>query len=475
MPISWGVEYLSFVGPGNARVAYSITVLDLVDNGFAVEDRAYTLVDKAITVNVISNDLYQSFTSCISYGSPMFGSLQPGPVAGRIVYTPPVGWSGVDRFTYTSFPPGCAGRSETETVYVVVGNFEPESTTVDLTTTEGAAIPLTYLAPAGNASWQLTTPPSRGTVTNSNGQLVYTPNGSTGTDQLVVTYCLLNPGNAGGCSFSKSVTVNLTIHPGNGLDDCTTDCVWPGDTNKDGVVDIADLIPIGLYMGSTGTPRPNGDPSRWCAQQSENWPQTDNGVNRKHVDASGDQIISSADTQVVRDNLGLAHRIRTQAANLSLFDLYLEGDIFYEPGDLVRLDIVAGQDFVVIEDVNGFILPFPFDPTVISPTTVEINFNEDSWFSYDSPIISMQSMRSNALGSSVEAAVVRTNGRSTSGYGPIGSLDFVVIEDVNGFRDTPGETVITLGGATAEVINSHGNPDGVRVQPFDIVVRNTPQ
>ncbi|MEL6124598.1 MAG: hypothetical protein AAFR14_12865, partial [Bacteroidota bacterium] len=320
--------------------------------------------------------------------------------------------------------------------------------------------------------------PDLGSVSaDGSGQLIYTPSVNSGTDQFLLRYCL-QPDDANGgneCYFSKTVHITIEINPGNGEDTCEEDCVWPGDTNKDGVVDIADLFPIGLYMGSTGTPRLSTDPVLWCPQESEDWGIADFGVDRKHVDADGDQIISSADTAVVKANLGLSNRLRTKPANLDAFDVYLDGDIFYEPGDLVQLDIVAGNSFIVVEEVNGFIVPFPYDPTAIVPGSVFIEFDEGSWVSYDSPILSMQSESQGVAGTSlVEGAFVRTNGDPTSGYGPIGTVGFIVVEEVNGFRPNINET-ITLGGVDAEVLTGEGHLNSVHVEPFEITILNNPE
>ena len=36
---------------------------------------------------------------------------------------------------------------------------------------------------------------------------------------------------------------------------CVGDCIWPGDTNADGVVDMSDLLVIGRYLGTNGEKR----------------------------------------------------------------------------------------------------------------------------------------------------------------------------------------------------------------------------
>ncbi|MEL6356942.1 MAG: T9SS type A sorting domain-containing protein, partial [Bacteroidota bacterium] len=101
--------------------------------------------------------------------------------------------------------------------------------------------------------------------------------------------------------------------------------------------------------------------------------------------------------------------------------------------------------------------------------------DEGSWVSYDSPILSMQTEREGSNGTViVEGGFTRTSGTSTNGYGRIGTVNFVVVEDVNGFRSDTEET-ITLGGVDAEVLTGEGHLNSVHVEPFEITILNNPE
>ncbi len=81
-------------------------------------------------------------------------------------------------------------------------------------------------------------------------------------------------------------------------------CIWPGDTNFDGIVNHYDLQNIGLHYGATGSSR-NAPIVAFNAAQSANWSQqTNGGLDLKHVDANGDGIISSSDQDVILANFG---------------------------------------------------------------------------------------------------------------------------------------------------------------------------
>lgn len=480
-----GDEFLAYTSPGSAAATvYHISVLDLDVNEFAVEDRAYTPVEGTTTLNVLHNDLYNVLADCISFGAPQFGTLTETTRKGEVVYTAPEGWSGVDQFTYSSMPPGCDGEPELQTVYVFVSNFAPAEEETTLTTPAGTPVRLTYDAAGGAATWSVVSPPSFGTVITDplTGALSYLPLATAvaETDEITLAYCL-NEDAFGNCEYATQVTitVNVTAEDTNACID--EDCVWPGDTNNDGVVDVGDLLPIGLAMGSNGTPRLSDDPSGWSAQYGEDWDTDLNGLNHKYIDANGDQVISSLDTQVVMANLGLQHRLRAEQQAFTTFELSLSGPLDAEPGDHVILDINAGNNVVIVEDVFGFRFSFDYDVNTVDPASVAVEFDEGSWMSYDSPILSLTNNRPEE--GTINTAVTRTSSDGISGFGRVGTLGVVIVEDVFGFFDeydgpvsgASGEITTIIGsGDNGQAMNAAGHLDAVRVNPYQLKIKRQP-
>jgi hypothetical protein len=476
-----GDEFLTYTSAGSAAATvYHVTVLDIETNFFAVEDRAYTAIDRPIRLNVLHNDVYDIFADCVSFGAPQFGSLRETNRKGEVIYTPPAAWSGVDKFSYSSMSPGCAGEAEQQTVYVFVSNFAPAAEEATLTTPAGTPVALTYEATGGAATWSVVTPPSNGSIITDplTGQLSYLPllTAAGQTDEVTIKYCL-NADAAGNCGFSTEVTVRIQISAEDANACIDEDCVWPGDTNNDGVVDVGDLLAIGQAMGATGTPRLSANNAGWSAQYAEDWSADLNGLNLKHIDANGDQIISHLDTQVVMQNLGLQHRLRPAQIDFTPFELSLVGPLEAEPGDLVSLEIVAGNFDVVIIDLAGFRFPFNYDNTTIDAASVDITIDESGWISYDSPILTISS--NDAGAGRLDAAVTRTSGRAVSGYGRVGKMDVVII-DLAGFRAAPGENEETRvgdfvtelgGGENATFINSAGHLSAVHVNPHQLTIK----
>ena len=480
-----GDEFLSYTYPGTTEpTVFHITVLDLETNQFSNEDRAYAPVDGTAKLNVLHNDLYSVLADCVAFGAPQFGILTETGRKGEVIYTAPEGWSGVDQFTYSSMPPGCDGEAELETVYVFVSNSAPAEEETTLTTPAGTPVRLTYDANGAATAWSVISDPSFGTIIPDSitGALSYLPLASAvaQTDELTLLYCL-NENAAGECQFSKEVTILIDITPAD-ADACVDeDCVWPGDTNNDGVVDVGDLLPIGLAMGNSGTPRLTAEPSGWSAQYGEDWDIDLNGLNLKYIDANGDQVISSLDTQVVMDNLGLQHRLRAEQQPFTTFELSLNGPLDAEPGDHVLLDIVAGNNVVIVEDVFGFRFSFDYDANSVAPASVEVEFDEGSWMSYDSPILSLTNNRQSE--GTINTAVTRTSSEGISGFGKIGTLGVVIVEDVFGFRDeydgplseTSNEIITTIGSEdNGQAMNASGHLDAVRVAPYQLKIKNRP-
>lgn len=476
-----GDEFLEYSVPGSAgTTVFHVTVLDLERNSFAAEDREYVAVNSSRTFNVLYNDLYSVFADCVTFGAPRYGTLVEDAPNGQVTYTPPTNWSGVDEFTYSSKAFNCEGEAELATVYVFVSNFNPSADETSLTAPEGVAVGLTYNAPGGDVTWSVSEQPTLGTVLPDpiTGELRYLalPGSAGQTDAFTLTYCL-NPAADGSCQFTTEVdvTVNVTAaDPDACIDE---DCVWPGDTNNDGVVDVGDLLPIGLAMGQTGTPRLSGDDTRWAPQFSSDWTQADlNGTNLKYIDADGDQVISARDTAVVMANMGLGHGLRPQVQNFSTFQLSLRGPTVAEPGDMIVLDLIAGNSAVIVEDVFGIRWPFVYDPLIVDNEGMSINYGEDGWMSYDSPILSVSS--NNGEAGVLESAVTRTNGEPISGFGRIATLSAVIVEDVFGIREAhgleeadEGMTTILGGGDGAAVMNGAGYLDAVTVNPYELSIR----
>jgi len=83
----------------------------------------------------------------------------------------------------------------------------------------------------------------------------------------------------------------------------STGCiVWPGDSNDDGQVNAADVLPIGLYFGSTGPARP-GASLTWTGQSVPCWTPEKAG----YADANGNGSVGAEDVLAIGLNWAKSH------------------------------------------------------------------------------------------------------------------------------------------------------------------------
>jgi len=82
--------------------------------------------------------------------------------------------------------------------------------------------------------------------------------------------------------------------------------VWPGDTNDDGIVNQADILPIGLYWHSTGSSRTDAS-MNWIGQTCSPWTPE----KATYADATGDGIVNQNDILPIGLNWGKTHTLLT--------------------------------------------------------------------------------------------------------------------------------------------------------------------
>lgn len=226
--------------------------------------------------------------------------------------------------------------------------------------------------------------------------------------------------------------------------------VWPGDTNNNKVVDQADILPLGLFWGSTGTPRV-GASIAWTGQPASPWTPE----NATYADATGDGTVDQADVLPIGLHWGKTHTLLStsgekltaqdlETSNAATMRINLTGDT--QPNGVCRVEFVA-------ENVTGlFGISFKM---VYSPTTYidSIKAEDGSWLGED--IIFYPTVNMNA--GNVSFGISRKAGQGgISGNGVIATIR-MRMKDISFV-----ETNLTLQNVTA---NDH---QGNSIQ-FDVV------
>lgn len=82
--------------------------------------------------------------------------------------------------------------------------------------------------------------------------------------------------------------------------------VWPGDTNNDGIVNQADVLPLGLYWNYSGPARAGGS-CNWSGQLASPWTP----VAATYADANGSDRVNQADVLCIGLNWNRTHSSAT--------------------------------------------------------------------------------------------------------------------------------------------------------------------
>jgi type IX secretion system substrate protein/Big-like domain-containing protein/dockerin type I repeat protein len=449
-----GVIYtpdLDFVGKDTFTYAYDINtttslatfVIDVKwvedPNILVVNDFEYSAINDSATFNVLDND--QDGLFILNYSQSDEGGEVFHTGGGNFLYVAPDNeFEGLDFFEYTAFIPGTS-TEETGTVYIAVNNQKPASIAYDLYTPKNTPLVINYDIPIDNFDFTILSQSQYGalqyypgdTTIEVNNQvvegynlLIYYPDTDfLGDDLFEIQYCVETD-----CrDVEISLTVQEIVAPQSDTL-CVIDCTWPGDANGDGKVNMIDLLPLGYCVGELGVARDSGS-IEWYGQYGEDWSCTigSTGENAKHADTNGDGYISALDTVAIGQSYGkyssLTREAQPVVSQIPLF--FVPKTPNPEPGDKVLIDIVLGTENLPALDIHGITFALNFNPDIVEEGTMEVVYNTNNWLSYESAMISM--MKEPALGR-VESGYTRATGISNHGYGIIGQVSYIVVDDI---------------------------------------------
>ncbi len=210
------------------------------------------------------------------------------------------------------------------------------------------------------------------------------------------------------------------------------DLVWPGDTNWDLKVTMADLFQIGLHYNMIGPQRPNAN-TEWEGQAAEDWNVVAvNPVDLKHSDCDGNGVIDKMDLVAIEQNYSQLHEAgKTNDTSDGETLLYLEGPESVLPGDTVELRIMLGTEEFPASQFYGISFGLQFDPIFLQPGTVETSF-ADSWVGeFEEEFIAL-GIPLDSLGR-IDIGICRINlWPVASGSGQVGMVTYIVNEDIIG-------------------------------------------
>lgn len=475
---------------------YVVTVYNKPANYHARDDKFYVRPGLSVTFNVLNNDLLDY--SVDHFTNPARGVLSEVS-NGIYTYSPNSGYRGVDKFTYTT----CYEDTicETATVLIHVTDLEPDNVfSYSLQTSEALPLTIDYPIEYTDFSYIISVDPSHGELVNNAGlqqinlpcdtiesfnMLVYNPEpGYTGADHFEYLYCI-QPSNQ--CYIVK-VDINVIAAPEPETCPCIVGCIWPGDADQDGRVDMSDLLTLGNKLGNSGPVRSYNEPETWFGQHASKWaPSNEGGNGAEFMDANGDGTITSTDVDVISEHYYNTHDVVVRDVQQKLpyqFSL-VPVQFSLDSGDLVMLDVVFGNAAHPVIDMKGAKFSVNLNPSFVDSSSVTVDFHQDSWLAEGSPFISLGKV---PFDGRIDAGFSRANGNGASGFGVIATTTFIIEDNIEGFK-TDGDLIqipVTLTGGTAmdndgtlydidgdEVILTY-NLHNINQNPYNLLVYPNP-
>ena len=242
-------------------------------NVLVKDDYFFTLTNKRVICEVLKND-FTSDLAVTVIDQPEHGNLV-SLTNGNFYYLPQNGYQGVDAFIYSA----CETQTnvcETGVAYISIGNFAPDYSS-RLSTGKNHPLSISYPFPVDGYNVSILNVPQHGLAypPSSDKSVLYVPsNEFVGSDSLRLQYCLVS-------APYTCYTVNVIINVLDVYTACTSKCVWPGDNNNDGIVNMRDLLFLGPNIGNAGTARSNTINDVWVGQACEDWRKVINKVDLK--------------------------------------------------------------------------------------------------------------------------------------------------------------------------------------------------
>lgn len=424
---------------------FRISVFPTVkDRRFAMDDVIYTHVNTPVTFNVQINDvggyfLLQTNNIKVSTGTLVYLGN------GSFTYTPNQNYKGVANFTYSVGLPAFGGIVEQANVQIHVNDFNPRLLTYSLQTKADKPLVIRYSPPAEPWDFSMVDEPQNGVAEifdgeqsfNLEGQdisgynlIVYTPDPgfSDDYDEFEVEYCV------NGKCRSVTFLIHVLPNPDPSEQQCLEACVWPGDANRDGVVNVRDLLALGHGIGQYGPERMNAT-TDWEPQFGDAWENvwSPPGLDLKYLDTDGDGLVRATDTVAISESYLNTHKVTTsqdhQLTNDADLRFLVRDPSSHGADTLLILDILYGLSNKPAYDAYGFTFEIDFvDILDVEGKSIRVNYLEDSWFSLQTPTLELFKRLDNTI---IHSGYTKTNGQGSVGYGPVG---FVIVDDIEGVK-----------------------------------------
>ena len=214
-----------------------------------------------------------------------------------------------------------------------------------------------------------------------------------------------------------------------------TDCVFPGDANKDGNANFYDLLELGIGNGINGPERPDAT-IEWVGQLAPDWPQeTIGGVNYKHLDCDGNGIIDDNDALAITTNYSVmdAQNPPTEA-NAPLIYIEFDQDTIYVDDDMlnstiaVHVQLKVGNSDFPAEDIYGLAMYLGYPSDLVYEDSITFEYNPNSFFGVPNEVFWIPNNQYDE--EQLDFGITRIDGNAVDGFGKILEGEFIIIADI---------------------------------------------
>lgn len=239
------------------------------------------------------------------------------------------------------------------------------------------------------------------------------------------------------------------------IDFANIDSIYPGDFNKDGIVNNLDLLGMAQGFGKIGKYRIGGGSPSFIDQYGQDWDSITQTAyfnqNAKHADFDGNGRVDSIDYFVFNQNYSKRYKSPAPVIpsppgyilsiqNTSASDTVLDGNS-------ISLRFILSDTSNPIPDICGLAYSLLYDTTCIAPytgdTTFNIPYNTSTNFFID-PAQHVSITKHTRGTPRIETAVSNIKKISGSGSGSVGSIIVVLDDYIDGNIKVPGIYPLTF-------------------------------
>lgn len=417
-------------------------------NSIIVPDIVHTPVNTEVSFDVSLNDV-SSLVKLYAIGIdklPNKGTLTLINNKGLFKYIPESGYDGVQTFSYKVCPQGIC---ESTTVKIFVGDYAPQTgSTYDITTYKNTPILLSYQVPvdAYNFSaskdsikfypgWDTVDVTYNGSCNSKligYNQLIYYPLiNSFYNDTLTINYCIAGTNNC----VQAQLHITVLNESKNCPKQCVGDCVWPGDVDQNGCVDMKDLLNLASVLGKTGAQRTYVD-NTFRSHKCIDWGEvfTNSGIDIKNGDCNGDSTINMLDTLAIFNSYKSLHSLVPNEV-FSKGNFPINFEILTpeaDSGDIGMIEVQLGDDQYPAINVTGYSYEVDYPVNMINESSLYVSYYEQGWFGRSATLLNMFKKPWDGR---LESGFVRANNLKVSGKGGTEVLVFIVEDDLVPWSD----------------------------------------